>query len=121
MVLLMWIVRPDGPLTSIALGVAGFLKLICLGLRAGDHTFRDRLVLILHVGYAFIPLEFLLTAASVLDCLPGSSGVHAWMAGAAGVMTLAVMTRASLSRTDQQLVAPTAKQVSKYSGGHCRA
>lgn len=108
--LLTWIVRPDGAPTGIALGVAGLLNVIRLGRWAGDRTFRDRLVLILHVGYAFIPVGFLLNAASAIDYLPASAGVHAWMAGAAGVMTLAVMTRASLGHTGQQLVASTATQ-----------
>lgn len=109
--LLMWIVRPDGAPTGIALGVAGFLNVIRLGRWAGERTFRDRLVLILHVGYAFIPIGFLLNAASAFECLPASAGAHAWMAGAAGIMTLAVMTRASLGHTGQQLVASTATQV----------
>jgi len=34
-----------------------------------------------------------------------SAGLHAWMAGAVGTMTLAVMTRASLGHTGQELVA----------------
>ena len=65
----------------------------------------DRLVLILHVGYFFVPLGFLLAAAAAFGLLPGSAGIHAWMAGAAGTMTLAVMTRASLGHTGQPLVA----------------
>ncbi len=39
-----------------------------------------------------------------------SAGIHAWTAGAAGLMTLAVMTRASLGHTGQPLVASPATQ-----------
>lgn len=36
-----------------------------------------------------------------------SAGIHAWTAGAIGLMTLAVMTRASLGHTGQKLAAST--------------
>jgi uncharacterized protein involved in response to NO len=66
--------------------------------------------LILHVGYAFVPLGFLLNAAAALGQIPTSAGIHAWMAGAAGVMTLAVMSRATLGHTGQQLTASVVTQ-----------
>ena len=69
------------------------------------------LTLILHVGYAFVPFGFLLHAAAVFGTVPSSAGIHAWMAGAAGVMTLAVMTRATLGHTGQRLTASVATQV----------
>ncbi len=108
--LLVWVIRPDGAVTGAVLAVAGVLHVIRLARWAGDRTFRDRLVLILHVGYAFLPIGFLLNAASAFGLLPESAGVHAWMAGGAGVMTLAVMTRASLGHTGQALVASPATQ-----------
>jgi uncharacterized protein involved in response to NO len=106
-----WVIRPGGAVTGTVLAVAGVLHVIRLARWAGDRTFRDRLVLILHVGYAFLPIGFLLNAASAFGVLPESAGVHAWMAGGAGVMTLAVMTRASLGHTGQPLVASPATQV----------
>jgi hypothetical protein len=72
---------------------------------AGDRTWRDRLVLVLHVAYAFVPLGFALAAAAALGLLPASAGIHAWTVGAAGLMTMAVMTRASLGHTGRSLVA----------------
>ena len=96
-----WVFVQDGPLIGIALGLAGLLNLVRLARWAGDRTLADRLVLILHVGYFFVPLGFLLAAAAAIGLLPGSAGIHAWMAGAAGTMTLAVMTRASLGHTGQ--------------------
>jgi hypothetical protein len=51
--------RQDG----CSLALAGCLHLVRLGRWAGDRTWRERLVLILHVGYAFVPIEFLLNAA----------------------------------------------------------
>jgi uncharacterized protein involved in response to NO len=109
-VLLIWIAWQDGPLVGVAFAFAGLLHLVRLGRWAGHRTFGERLVLILHVGYVFVPLGFLLGAASAFDLLPPSAGVHAWMAGAAGIMTLAVMTRASLGHTGQPLIASLSTQ-----------
>lgn len=108
--LLVWIFRQDGLVVGVVFTLAGILHIIRLGRWAGDRTFRDRLVFILHVGYAFVPLGFLLAAASAVDFVPASAGIHAWMAGAAGVMTLAVMTRASLGHTNQPLTASLSTQ-----------
>jgi uncharacterized protein involved in response to NO len=103
--LLAWIVSPAGELAAGVLALAGLLHLVRLVRWAGDRTGRERLLLILHVGYAFIPLGFFLNAASALGAFPASAGIHAWMAGAAGTMTLAVMSRATLGHTGQQLTA----------------
>lgn len=90
--LVCWIVEPGGSLAGVALALTGLLHLVRLGRWAGDRTARERLLLILHVGYAFVPLGFLLNAASTFGLVPAGAGMHAWMAGAAGIMTLAVMS-----------------------------
>jgi uncharacterized protein involved in response to NO len=77
---------------------------------AGDRTGRDRLVLVLHVGYVFVPVGFLLAALSALDIIVASAALHAWMVGGAGTLTLAVMTRASLGHTGNALIASPATQ-----------
>jgi uncharacterized protein involved in response to NO len=105
-----WIVIPEGQLTGATLALAGLLHLARLGRWATDRTWRERLVLILHIGYAFVPAGFLLTAASAFGLLPPGAGIHAWMVGAAGVMTLAVMSRATLGHTGQQLTASITTQ-----------
>ena len=48
------------------------LQIARLARWAGDRTFADRLVLVLHVGYAFVPLGFLLI---------GAVGLHGRRAG----------------------------------------
>jgi uncharacterized protein involved in response to NO len=105
-----WIVSPATMWTGSALAGAGVLHLIRLARWAGYRTGRERLLLILHVGYAFIPIGFLLNACSAFGVVPTGAGVHAWMAGAAGTMTLAVMSRASLGHTNQVLTASWATQ-----------
>ena len=72
---------------------------------AGDRSWRDRLVMVLHVGYGFVPLGFALCAFGAAGLVAQSAGLHAWMVGAAGLMTLAVMTRASLGHTGRELKA----------------
>jgi uncharacterized protein involved in response to NO len=105
-----WVLSPAGRLTGAALAIAGLLHLVRLGRWAGDRTWRERLVLILHIGYAFVPLGFLLNAMSAFELVPAGAGVHAWMVGAAGTMTLAVMSRATLGHSGQQLTASVATQ-----------
>src|SRR5690606_24420941 len=60
--------------------------------------------------YAFVPLGFLLAGLSIFapDLLLPSAALHAWTAGAIGVMTLAVMTRASLGHLGRPLKATPA-------------
>lgn len=109
--LVLWVAQPDGPIIGAALAVAAISNILRLARWAGDRTLRDRLVLILHVGYAFVPLGFLLSSAAAFETVMPSAGVHAWMVGAAGTMTLAVMTRASLGHTGRALVASPTTQI----------
>lgn len=105
--LVLWVVLPLGTLTGLALALAGVLHALRLARWAGHRTFAEPLVAVLHAGYAFVPLGALALSAEIL--LPGSFGMagaqHFWMAGAIGLMTLAVMTRATLGHTGQNLTA----------------
>jgi len=105
-----WIVMPLNTITGVVMALVGMLYLVRLARWAGDRTARERLLVILHVGYAFVPSGFLLNALAGFRMLPPSAGIHAWMTGAAGIMTLAVMTRASLGHTGQALTASPATQ-----------
>jgi uncharacterized protein involved in response to NO len=105
--LLLWIVRP----ATAATGVLFLLAAIAQGLRLwrweGVQAWREPLVLVLHLGYAFVPLGFLLGAISILTptALAGTTALHAWTVGAVGLMTLAVMTRATRGHTGRELTA----------------
>lgn len=102
-----WIVLPDNSATAIIAAVAGAAHLIRLARWRGEMTLAEPLVAVLHAGYAFVPLGFLLLALSIAapDILLPSAAVHGWTAGAVGLMTLAVMTRASLGHTGRDLTA----------------
>ena len=110
--LVAWIAAPTHQVAGALLLLAGLLQLARLARWAGDRTLADRLVLVLHVAYAFVPLGFLLTGAAALtNAVPVSAGLHAWAGGAIGMMTLAVMTRASLGHTGNALQAGWATQL----------
>jgi uncharacterized protein involved in response to NO len=113
--LMFWIAWPSGTGTGDALALAGVMHFVRLSRWAGDRTWRERLLVILHIGYAFVPIGFLLNASSAFGIVPAGAGVHAWMAGAAGVITLAVMSRASLGHTGQQLTASITTQAIYFS------
>lgn len=105
--LLSWVAAPSAVWSGVLLIGAGVLHIARLARWAGDRTLRDRLVLVLHVAYAFVPMGFMLTGIAIVwpEAAPASAGIHAWTAGAIGMMTMAVMTRASLGHTKQALVA----------------
>jgi uncharacterized protein involved in response to NO len=108
--LLAWIAAPGSNATGAALIAAGVLQAFRLGRWAGERTWRDRLVLILHVAYAFVPIGFVLTGLAALGLLSSAAGIHAWSGGAMGIMTLAVMSRASLGHTGRAPVASAVMQ-----------
>lgn len=103
--LILWVARPEGAVTGAALIVMGVLHLIRLGRWCGWRTGGEILVTVLHVGYLFVPLGALVlgTAALLPDAVTPAAAQHMWMAGAIGLMTLAVMTRATLGHTGRTL------------------
>ena len=108
-----WIIAPDVAATAALAVFAAGLNFARLGRWAGERTTSEPLVLVLHVAYAFIPIGFLLLALDILrpDLATSSGALHGWTTGAIGLMTLAVMTRASLGHTGRPLVATRAIQL----------
>lgn len=105
--LAIWVMVPHGvPTALIALAAFG-LNGVRLWRWAGERATAEPLVLILHLAYAFVPIGFLLLAMGIMapEIVAPSGALHGWTAGAVGVMTLAVMTRASLGHTGQPLTA----------------
>jgi uncharacterized protein involved in response to NO len=105
--LLAWVIAPEGSITAGLAALAAFLLIVRLVRWRGILTFAEPLLAILHLGYAFVPLGFALAAGHALwpETIPAAAVIHAWTAGAVGVMTLAVMTRASLGHTGHALTA----------------
>lgn len=104
-----WTFFPDWRATGAALIVAAALTAVRLARWAGDRTWRDPLVLILHAGFACVPIGLFLAGLAALApiLVPSAAGLHALGVGAIGTMTLAVMTRATLGHTGRNLKAGT--------------
>lgn len=87
---------------------AGALQAARLARWAGDRTLAEPLVTVLHLAFAFVPFGFLISGwALIADDVPArAAGVHAWTTGAIGMMTLAVMTRATRGHSGRPLTAP---------------
>ena len=105
--ILLWVGAPEGAATGALLLAAGAGNLWRLSRWRGLAARRDPLVLVLHAGFALAALGFLAAGASALwpARIPYAVGVHTWAVGAVGMMTLAMMTRATLGHTGRALVA----------------
>lgn len=107
--LLAWITAPSGYVPGGLLLIAAALQVLRLARWSGVRTVSDPLVIILHVGYAWVPVGLGLLGASLIGApIPRSAAIHALTAGAMTTMILAVMTRASLGHTGRELKANSA-------------
>ncbi len=113
--LVAWIAAPDWYGTAALLLVMAIAQAARLARWAGERTWREPILLVLHIGYAFVPLGALTLAISILwlEIMPASGALHAWTTGAMGMMTLAVMTRATLGHTGRE-VASTPANIAIY-------
>lgn len=111
--LISWIAAPGWVGSGVLLLVMALTQVVRLARWAGERTWREPILLILHLGYAFIPLGALALGISILwpDLLPPSGALHAWTTGAMGTMTLAVMTRATLGHTGHDIATTPATAV----------
>jgi len=67
------------------------------------------LVLVMHLGFAWLVLAFALKAAAELTgIVPEAAWLHAFTVGSLGLMMLGLMTRVSLRHTGRPLVVPPA-------------
>jgi uncharacterized protein involved in response to NO len=109
----LWVVAPSHYATAMLALLAAVLHAIRLTRWAGYRTLREPLVVVLHVAYAFVPIGFLLVSSSVVlpTLITPTGALHCWTAGAIGLMTLAVMTRASLGHAGQSLTATVPTQL----------
>jgi len=104
--LVVWIVAPDWYGTAALLLLMAIAQAARLSRWAGAQTWREPILFVLHVGYAFVPLGALMLSLSILwpRIVPASGALHAWTTGAMGIMTLAVMTRATLGHTGRDVL-----------------
>jgi uncharacterized protein involved in response to NO len=105
--LLCWVAIPDLRIAGVGLVLAGVLLALRLSRWCGQRTFREPILAVLHLGYAWLAIALVLLGVSIgfPDLVPANSALHALTAGAIGTMTLAVMTRASLGHTGRAIEA----------------
>ncbi len=105
-VLAIWVVMPEAavaPWCDLAAGTALCVRLLRW---QGIATWREPLLWILHLAYAWLGVGFLLLGLDAfLPWLPPTAALHALTAGAIGTATLAVMIRVTLGHTGRPLIA----------------
>ncbi len=101
---LAWTIAPSADATAGLAGAAALANLARMMRWRGHATWREPLLLVLHVGYAWLVVGFAaLALAPVVSGLTATAALHALTAGAMGTMPLAVMTRATLGHTGRAL------------------
>jgi len=104
--LAVWVIWPDTVVAPALQLAAGLALAARLWRWRGGRTWREPLVLVLHLGYGWLALGLVLLGLSrFVPNLPPTAALHALTVGAVGTMTLAVMTRASLGHTGRPLTA----------------
>ena len=100
-----WIAAPHAPAAALLLALAGVLHLARLCRWAGHRTGAEPLLWVLHLGYLLLPLGALVIGGQILfpALIAEAAARHLWLAGVIGVMTLAVMTRATLGHSGRVL------------------
>lgn len=100
-----WTAIPEH-LGTVGLGfAAAAMHFVRLHRWRGWATRPEKLLVILHIAYAFVPLGFLAIGLHALGLLDERSVLHLLSIGAIAGMMLAVMTRASLGHTGRPLLA----------------
>lgn len=101
-----WALAPDAQISAWANLIAGGAVALRLSRWRGLRTRREPLLVILHLGYAWLAIGLvLLGLIRFWEFLPATAALHALTVGAVGTMTLAVMTRATLGHTGRSLTA----------------
>lgn len=100
---LLHVVQAPARWTAVVGLIASVLLFIRLTRWQGMHTGSEPLVWVLHVGFSWIPLGFLLLSCAELGLLPETAGVHALTSGAITTMIVAIAGRAALGHTGRAL------------------
>lgn len=100
-----WVFAPDGRLTGVAAVVAAALNGARLARWSGLATWPEKLLFVLHVAYAFVPLGFAAIAAATAGLILPNAALHVLTVGVIGGTMLSVMARVTRAQIG---MAPTA-------------
>ncbi len=100
-----WVFWEQSAVAAVLLLLAGTVQLVRLIRWRGWQARSESLLLVLHIGYAWMGVGLLLLAGSSAGLWSTSAGLHALTVGAMGGMIMAVASRAALGHTGRELCA----------------
>ena len=98
-----WTFSPEGKMTGVVALFAATLHVVRLMRWRGWTTHREKLLLVLHAAYLFVPFGFIAIAAAAAGLIDPISVLHLLSIGSIACMMLAVMTRVSRGHTGNLL------------------
>ena len=101
-----WTIDPHYKLVILGSFVIAALHAVRLSRWRGLSTVQDPLLLVLHVGYAWIPIGLLLSGwAALMEVIMHSAALHGLTIGAIGLTIIAMGSRVSLGHTSREMKA----------------
>jgi uncharacterized protein involved in response to NO len=97
------ILLPKLKVTGVLAGLAGIVNGIRLISWYSHRYWQVPLLWVLHLGYGWIVVGFLLKAAASFGLIAAQFTIHAFTVGSIGVLTLGMMARVSLGHTARPL------------------
>jgi len=99
------ILDPAGVIAGSVLLFAGIVHAIRLVRWRGVHSWREPIVIMLHLGYFWVPAGLVLLGVAILwpDVMSSRDALHALTGGAMACMVLAIAGRAALGHTGREL------------------
>lgn len=102
LVLACWAIWPASIVTGIGGVLAALVNAVRLIRWRGWTTWREPILFVLHIAYAFVPISFAFVALGTVG-LSQIAVLHVLAIGTVSLMMLAVMTRASRGHTGRKL------------------
>lgn len=103
--LLTFVIRPENAVLRWIMLSCGTAHLWRMSRWCGGQVLGEPLLWVLHLAYGFLAFGFLAEGLAQFGLLSIPAARHVWLAGAIGMMTLAVMCRATLGHTGYPLQA----------------
>ena len=101
--LALWVLLPPGPVTLVACALAAVLHAVRLAQWHPWVTFKQPILWILHLSYAWIIVGFVMLALAQLGWVAVSPAVHALAIGATGGLIIGMLTRTARGHTGRPL------------------
>jgi uncharacterized protein involved in response to NO len=100
-----WVAGLPAPLTAALAFAAAAAQLSRVAGWKPHVTFRNPLLWILHLSYAWIPVGFILLGLAALQLAPVSAAIHVLAIGATAGLIIGMITRTTLGHTGRPLKA----------------